>query len=51
MSERGTHFIESDLDTNWLRDWIGVGLAELEAYLAKHAAFFDFLGGAEAEPA
>ena len=39
------HFMEPDLDVSWLRDWIGVGLCELEAYLAKHAAFFEFLRG------
>lgn len=43
MSERGLHFIDSDLEVNWLRDWIGVGLSELETYLEKHAAFCEFL--------
>jgi len=43
MSERGLHRIEHDLDETWLEDWAGVGIAELEAYLAKHAAFHAFL--------
>lgn len=43
MSERGIHYIEPDLDERWLRDWIGVGLVELELYLDKHAAFREYL--------
>jgi hypothetical protein len=43
MSDRGFHSIESDLADSWLEDWVGAGIAELEAYLAKHAAFAAFL--------
>ena len=43
MSERGLHIIESDLSETWIEDWAGVGLRELEALLAKHAAFLGFL--------
>ena len=43
MSERGLHFIEDDLEETWLEDWAGAGIAELEAYLAKHAAFLSYL--------
>lgn len=43
MSDRGFHQIEADLEDSWLEDWAGVGIAELEAYLSKHAAFVDFL--------
>jgi hypothetical protein len=43
MSDRGFHRIEADLEESWLEDWAGVGIAELESYLAKHAAFADFL--------
>jgi hypothetical protein len=43
MSEHGLHLIETDLDETWLEDWAGVGVAEVEAYLAKHAAFLAFL--------
>jgi hypothetical protein len=43
MSERGLHYIEDDLSETWLEDWAGAGVAEIEAYLAKHAAFLSFL--------
>ncbi len=43
MSDRGLHRIENDLDENWLEDWAGVGIAEIEDYLSKHAAFLAFL--------
>jgi hypothetical protein len=43
MSERGLHYIEDDLSESWVEDWAGAGVAEIEAYLAKHAAFHLFL--------
>ena len=43
MSDRGLHRIEDDLSETWLEDWAGAGVAELEDYLAKHAAFDTFL--------
>lgn len=43
MSERGLHLIEDDLSETWLEDWAGAGVAEIEDYLAKHAAFLGFL--------
>ena len=43
MSERGLHYIKDDLSETWLEDWAGAGVAEIEAYLAKHAAFLSFL--------
>ena len=43
MSDFGLHRIEDDLSETWLEDWMGVGVAELEAYLRKHAAFLAFL--------
>ena len=43
MSERGIHFVEADLEESWLRDWIGVGIVELQAYLERHAAFAAYL--------
>lgn len=45
MSERGFHRIEDDIAETWLEDWAGAGLAELEAYLGKHADFVRFLTG------
>jgi len=47
MSERGLHYIEDDLSETWLEDWAGAGVAEIEAYLAKHAAFLSFLEAQE----
>jgi hypothetical protein len=47
MSDRGFHRIEADLEESWLEDWAGVGIAELEAYLAKHAAFLTYLENAK----
>ncbi len=46
MADRGFHRIEADLEESWLEDWVGVGIAELESYLAKHAAFRAFLEAA-----
>jgi hypothetical protein len=43
MSERGLHYIEDDLSESWLEDWAGAGVAEIEVYLSKHAAFLKFL--------
>ena len=48
MSERGFHYIENDLAEDWLEDWAGAGVAEIEAYLAKHAAFLGFLDALDA---
>jgi hypothetical protein len=47
MSERGFHRIADDLADTWLEDWAGAGVAEIEEYLAKHAAFLGFLGDGE----
>ena len=47
MSERGLHYIEDDLSETWLEDWAGAGVAEIEVYLAKHAAFLSFLDSHE----
>lgn len=47
MSERGLHTMEDDLSETWVEDWAAVGLAEMEALLAKHAAFLSFLETAD----
>jgi hypothetical protein len=47
MSERGLHYIEDDLSETWLEDWAGAGVAEIAAYLAKHAEFLTFLESQE----
>lgn len=47
MSERGLHVIANDLSDTWVEDWAAVGLAEIEALLAKHAAFLGYLEAIE----
>ena len=47
MSERGFHTIEEDIAETWIEDWAGAGVAEIEEYLSKHAAFLQFLEGRE----
>jgi hypothetical protein len=47
MSERGLHTIADDLSETWVEDWVAVGLAEMEALLAKHAAFLGYLESVE----
>ena len=48
MDERSLHHIQDELTDTWLEDWAGAGVAEIEAYLAKHAAFLSFLETNEA---
>jgi hypothetical protein len=37
------HVIEDDLSETWVEDWAGAGVAAIEDYLEKHAAFLSFL--------
>jgi len=41
--EGSLHPVAEEIDEGWLTEWIGRGLAELESYLAKHAAFLRYL--------
>ena len=41
MDER--EIARTDVDDLWLREWARSGLDALEVYLAKHAAFAEFL--------
>jgi hypothetical protein len=43
MDKRGLHRIEDDIAETWIEDWAGAGVAEIEEYLDKHAAFLRFL--------
>jgi hypothetical protein len=44
MSEHHTHIhIELDVDQAWLTEWAAEGIAAIERYLAKHAAFARYL--------
>ncbi len=47
MNDRGFHYIEDDLADSWVEDWAAVGVQELEALLAKHAAFLGYLDSVE----
>jgi hypothetical protein len=48
MDERNIYEIQDDLTDTWLEDWAGTGVAEVEEYLAKHAAFLSYLETREA---
>jgi hypothetical protein len=48
MDELGLHRIEDDIAGSWLEDWAAAGLAEIEAFLAKHADFQRYLAVREA---
>jgi hypothetical protein len=47
MEDRGVHRIEDELGERWLTCWLEEGIAEIEAYLAKHAAFLSYLDTAD----
>jgi hypothetical protein len=43
LVDRGIHRIDEVLADTWLDDFIAQGVAAVEDYLAKHAAFDAFL--------
>lgn len=43
MSEHHTHIAPLDVDVAWVADWAAEGIAALERYLAKQAAFAEYL--------
>ena len=43
MNPHHTHLSSLDVDEAWIVGWADEGIVELEQYLAKHAAFADFL--------
>ena len=47
MGDTGLHRVEDELGERWLQGWLEAGLRQLEAYLAKHAAFLNYLDTAE----
>jgi hypothetical protein len=51
MDDRGLHRVEDELGEHWLQNWLEDGLAAIEAYLAKHAAFHTYLDIDTAESA
>jgi hypothetical protein len=44
MNDYVIHKIEDDLSEDWVEEWAVLGVAEIETYLAKHAAFLTYLG-------
>jgi hypothetical protein len=47
MEKAPRHNIEDDMSETWVEDWAGAGVAEIEEYLGKHAAFLTFLDSQE----
>ena len=43
MSTHHTHLVHLPVDEAWIADWAAEGVAALEQYLAKHAAFAEYL--------
>jgi hypothetical protein len=44
MEVRGVlHVIEEDLSDGWVEAWADAGVAAIEEFLEKHAAFLDYL--------
>jgi hypothetical protein len=43
MSDCGFHRVEDELGEGWVESFAGQGVAEIEVYLAKHAAFLAYL--------
>jgi hypothetical protein len=48
MSEHTDISSAAPVDELWLHDWAAEGIAALERYLAKHAAFAAFLAARDA---
>ena len=44
MDDRGFHPIDDCLSEDWVDSWAAGVIFEVEAYLAKHAAFDAYLG-------
>ena len=47
MAEGDLYRIEDEIEEGWLERWLEAGVEKIEAYLANHAAFVDFLEAAE----
>ena len=43
MNTHQTHLMTLSVDEAWIVDWATEGVLAIEHYLAKHAAFADFL--------
>jgi hypothetical protein len=47
MAEGDLYRIEDEIEEGWLERWLEAGLESIDAYLANHAAFVDYLEAAE----
>ena len=47
MADGELYRIEDEIEDGWLERWLDAGLEKIEAYLANHAAFVDYLETAE----
>ena len=43
MNDHHTYLISLSVDDAWIVEWAADGVLAIECYLAKHAAFADFL--------
>jgi predicted nucleic-acid-binding protein len=43
MSDHHANITLLDVDEAWIDDWAAAGIAALEQYLARHAAFAEYL--------
>ena len=43
MNDHHSHLASLDVDEAWIIEWATDGLLAIERFLAKHAAFADFL--------
>jgi hypothetical protein len=43
MNDHTYDLLAVDVDELWILEWAALGLVELERYLAKHAAFAEYL--------
>jgi hypothetical protein len=43
MNRHETHLVSLSVDEAWLVEWAADGVRAIECFLAKHAAFEDFL--------
>jgi hypothetical protein len=43
MNTPSTHHQHLDVDEAWVAEWAAEGIAAIEQYLAKHAAFAEYL--------
>ena len=45
-----TEYTQHEIDERFLDDWVAFGIAELNAYLGKHARFAEFCDRRDSTP-